>query len=86
VLVLLSAITVVLIRLRRHRSLLVGWLFFLIGSLPVIGLIQAGTQIVGFYEYALQQAAASGSSATAAELRSRLASITAARNHSAASK
>lgn len=38
----LAAITVAALRARRHRYLAVGWLWYLITLLPVIGLIQLG--------------------------------------------
>ena len=43
--VLLIGITFIVIRLRRHRPyFLVGWLWFLVTLLPVIGLLQNGDQ------------------------------------------
>ena len=42
--ILLAAITVLVIVFRRKRYLLVGWLWFLLTLLPVIGLVQAGEQ------------------------------------------
>lgn len=39
---LLSAITVVVVRAKRHRYLLVGWLWFVGTLVPVIGLVQVG--------------------------------------------
>lgn len=41
---LLVAITVIVIRLRARSYLLVGWLWFIITLIPVIGLVQAGGQ------------------------------------------
>ena len=39
---LLLAITLCAWRMRRHGYLLVGWLWFAIGLVPVIGLVQVG--------------------------------------------
>jgi tetratricopeptide (TPR) repeat protein len=40
----LAAITCVVLKLRRHRYLIVGWLWFLGTLIPVIGLVQVGEQ------------------------------------------
>jgi len=41
---ILAAITVVAARARRHRYLIVGWLWFLIMLVPMIGIVQADVQ------------------------------------------
>jgi len=41
---LLAGLTAFVLRATRRRYLLTGWLWFLVGLLPVIGLIQAGSQ------------------------------------------
>jgi Flp pilus assembly protein TadD len=43
-LLLILAITAFTIRFRRHRYLIVGWLWFLGTLVPMIGLVQAGAQ------------------------------------------
>lgn len=43
-LAVLTAITAVVIKLRRQRYLAVGWIFFLVTLLPVIGIVQIGGQ------------------------------------------
>src|SRR5512146_52181 len=42
--VLLIAVSLIVFKARRERYLAAGWLFYLIGMLPVIGLIQVGHQ------------------------------------------
>ncbi len=44
--VLLAAITVAVLAARRHRYLAVGWLFYVGTLVPVIGLVQVGTQAI----------------------------------------
>jgi tetratricopeptide (TPR) repeat protein len=52
-LLLLLAITALAVRARRHRYLIVGWLWFLIMLVPMIGLIQVGEQgMADRYAYA----------------------------------
>jgi len=41
---LLAAITALVVRLRHHRYLLIGWLWFLGTLVPVIGVVQVGVQ------------------------------------------
>jgi hypothetical protein len=43
---LLAAITAAVIALRRHRCLRVGWLWFVIALLPVIGIVQVGDRLM----------------------------------------
>ncbi len=43
-LLLLAAVTVLALRLRRRPYLAAGWFFFLVSLLPVIGLVQVGNQ------------------------------------------
>jgi hypothetical protein len=43
-LLLLAALTMLSLRLRRHPYLAAGWLFFIVSLLPVIGIIQVGNQ------------------------------------------
>ena len=40
----LAAITALVVRLRAWRWLAVGWLWYLVALLPVIGLVQVGVQ------------------------------------------
>ena len=40
----LIAITAAVLKYRRHRYLVVGWLWFLVSMIPMIGLIQVGNQ------------------------------------------
>jgi hypothetical protein len=42
--VILIAISALAVYFRRHRYFLVGWFFFLIGLIPVIGIVQVGFQ------------------------------------------
>jgi tetratricopeptide (TPR) repeat protein len=44
--ILLAAVSLAVVRWRRHRYLVVGWLFFLMTMLPVIGIVQVGKQAI----------------------------------------